>query len=233
MEILVCDNHSSDESIGWIRNIFGKNPRVKILETRENSGYGQGNNFAIRRAEGTFLLIVNPDNTLEKDAAEKMVRAMERDQSIGILSPKLVHPDGTIRDSARSFPTLTDLFIKRTTLKNIFSKRMRKYLQHDEDPTRVRETDWVAGACFVMRKDLYEKLGGFDKRFFLFFEDTDLCRRVWQAGKKVMYFPVAEAKDQKKRLSEGGLLSILWKKTMRIHLVSGVRYFMKWRGMGA
>lgn len=229
MEIFICDNHSQDESIGWIRNQFTSDPRIRIIESRENSGYGQGNDFAIKKSEGTFILIVNPDNQLKPDALEKMVRALERDTSIGLLAPKLVYPDGSVRDSARSFPTLTDLFIKRTSLRDIFQKRMDRYLQHDEDPNHARDVDWIAGACWLFRKDLYEKLGGFDERFFLFFEDTDFCRRVHQAGKKVMYFPVAEALDQEHRLSEGGVLGLLTKRTMRIHLMSGVKYFWKWR----
>lgn len=229
MEILVVDNHSQDDSIGVIRVTFRSEPRVRILETPRNIGYGKGNGLAIRQAEGTFLFIINPDNELEPDGLQKMVGAMEADPSIGILGPRLLQEDGTIRDSFRTFPTPTDIFIKRTFLRRFFPERMRRYLQHSEDPLSVRDVHWLAGACLLIRRDFYEQLGGFDPRFFLFFEDTDLCRRCWATGKKVVYFPLAAATDRKHRLSQGGFLSIFTKKTVRIHLVSAAKYFWKWR----
>jgi hypothetical protein len=79
-----------------------------------------------------------------------------------------------------------------------------------------------------MRKEFFEQLHGFDPRFFLFFEDTDLCRRIWAAGKRVVYWPGVTAKDRRERLSQGGVLSLLNKKTARIHLASGIKYFRKW-----
>ena len=88
--------------------------------------------------------------------------------------------------------------------------------------------DWVVGACLLLKKDLYERLGGFDERFFLFFEDTDLCRRVHALGKKVMYLPQIHVLDKKARLSGSGPLAVFTKKTMRIHLMSAIKYFWKW-----
>jgi N-acetylglucosaminyl-diphospho-decaprenol L-rhamnosyltransferase len=229
MEILIVDNHSENDSIGFLRNTFGTEEKVRILETPKNIGYGQGNALAIRQAQGRFLLIINPDNELEPGGIETMVNAMEADQRIGILGPKLIHEDGTIRDSYRTFPTVADIFIKRTFLRRFFPERMGRYLQHHLDHSHTQDVDWLAGACLLMRKDLYERLGGFDPRFFLFFEDTDLCRRCRVAGKRVVYFPEVTATDRKHRLSEGGFFSLLTKKTMRIHLQSAFKYFWKWR----
>jgi GT2 family glycosyltransferase len=107
---------------------------------------------------------------------------------------------------------------------------VRKYLQADADPDGVRDVDWVVGACLLLRRSFYEELGGFDPRFFLFFEDIDLCRRCWLAGKRVVYFPRAVATDRKRRLSEGGVFRLLTKKTGRIHVMSALRYFRKWHG---
>ncbi len=228
VEIIVVDNHSEDDSIGVIRNTFKDEPRVKILEAGRNRGFAHGNNMGERRAEGAYILIINPDNELERGSLEKMVAAMEADPSIGILGPQLVHADGTIRDSYRTFPTLSDLLIKRTMLRTLFKQRMRRYLQHGVDPSLVRDVDWLAGACLLLRRDLYEQLGGFDTRFFLFFEDTDFCRRAWGSGRRVVYFPHARATDRKHRLSEGGLLTLFTKRTVRIHLQSAFKYFWKW-----
>jgi N-acetylglucosaminyl-diphospho-decaprenol L-rhamnosyltransferase len=230
MEILIVDNHSKNDSIGVIRNTFETTPHVRMLETNRNIGYGKGNTTAINQAHGTYLLIINPDNELEAQGLRKMIDAMEQDVNIGILGPKLIHEDGTVRDSYRTFPTLTDVFIKRTFLKKFFQRRMHRYLQHGEDHTKMRDVDWLAGACLLMRHDLFEQLDGFDPRFFLFFEDTDLCRRCWNMGKRVVYFPFVHATDRKHRLSEGGFWSLFTKKTVRIHLFSALKYFSKWQG---
>lgn len=229
IEILLIDNHSQDDSIGVLRVRFAHEPRVRIIETPVNRGYGGGNNYAIRQAAaGAYLFIINPDNELQSDGLERLVAALKADPGIGIVAPRLVYDDGSLRDSHRKFPTMFDVFIKRTPLQRFFRKRLDQYLQHDRNPAVTQETDWVHGACLLMRRDFFLSLGGFDERFFLFFEDTDLCRRVWQAGKRVVYFPQVSARDSKVRLSEGGFFSLLTKKVNRIHVVSAFQYFLKW-----
>jgi GT2 family glycosyltransferase len=232
MEVLVVDNHSSDDSIGYIRNRARACPSVRVIETPQNIGYGKGNTLGARLAAGEYILIINPDNELEPQGAERMVEKMRAESSIGILGPQLVHEDGTVRDSFRTFPTVTDLFIKRMAfLRRRFPERVRRYLQHGEDLSATRYVDWLAGACLLMRRDFFLQLEGFDPRFFLFFEDTDLCRRCWAAGKRVVYFPRVQARDRKHRLSEGGMWALFTKKTARIHLLSAIKYFWKWRGL--
>ncbi len=230
LEILIVDNHSDDDSIGYLRNRSRGNPRIRIIETRENLGYGKGNNIGVEHARGENILIINPDNELEPGGLELLMKKMESDPSIGILGPQLVHEDGTIRDSYRTFPTAADIVIKRVPfLRRLFPGRMKRYLQHDQNASATRDVDWIAGACFLMRRDFYRSMGGFDPRFFLFFEDTDLCRRCARLGKRVVYFPEVRARDRKHRLSEGGVMALFTKKTARIHLVSAVKYFWKWR----
>jgi N-acetylglucosaminyl-diphospho-decaprenol L-rhamnosyltransferase len=232
LEIIIVDNHSQDDSIGILRNRFGSHANVRIVENERNRGFGRGNEAGIRIATGTYLLIINPDVTLPPDGLERMVRAMEADPTIGMLGPQLCFQDGTIRRSFRPFPRPLDVFIKRTPLRYIFRKRLSHFLGEHIDASVTQDVDWLAGGCVLMQMDVYRSMGGFDPRFFLFFEDTDLCRRLWNAGKRVVYFPEVKAQDGKKRLSEGGILSIFTKKTVRIHLVSAMRYFWKWRGQG-
>ncbi|UPA23150.1 glycosyltransferase family 2 protein [Candidatus Peribacteria bacterium] len=229
VEILVIDNHSDDDSIGIIRNRLSDMPGVRILESAENIGYGNGNAIGLKQATSPYVLIINPDNELQPDALEIMFKEMEAHPDIGIVAPKLVHEDGTIRDSARAFPTLSDTVIKRTFLARHFHNRMDRYLQRKNDPNTARDVDWVVGACMLIRHDLLAQIGGFDPRFFLFFEDMDLCRRCWNAGFRVHYLPKAIAGDRKRRLSEGNALSVLLKKTGRIHAISAIQYFWKWR----
>lgn len=229
LEVIVVDNHSCDESIQLLRNRFAQDPHVRILESRENIGYSRGNALGIRHARGKYLLVINPDNELESTGLRTMVAAMERDATIGILAPCLVYPDGSVRDSFRRFPSVVDVLIKRTPLRRLFPGRLRHYLRADEDPRAVQDADWVVGACFLIRRDVYEKIGGLDPRFFLFFEDIDLCRRVRAAGLRVVYFPTVTATDRVHRLSEGGVLQLILSRTGRIHIASALRYFWKWR----
>ena len=231
LEVIVVDNHSDTDSIGILRTQLPKDSRVCIVEASKNLGYGKGNNFGVRYATGEYLLIINPDNGLQPDTLERMIAVMEEDSTIGILAPKLVFPGGAVRDSARAFPSFSDIFIKRTILRHLFPQKIAAYTQGTLSQDHPAESDWVAGACLLLQRSFYEELGGFDPRFFLFFEDIDLCRRTWEAGKRVVYDPRIAVADREHRLSEGGILTVFTKKTVRWHLVSAVKYFWKWRGV--
>jgi N-acetylglucosaminyl-diphospho-decaprenol L-rhamnosyltransferase len=232
MEIIVVDNHSQDDSIGVLRNRCKKYKNIHIVETPRNFGFGGGYNRGAHHAQGKYLLFNNPPKLLEDNAIEGMVQKMESDPSIGIIAPKLIHPDGTIRESARALPSPLDLIIKRTYLRSLFPQILKQYLQADIDQNIPRDVDWVIGGCFLIANSLFKDIDGFDeKTFFLFFEDTDICRRVHLQKKRVVYDPTIEGKDRKRRLSEGGILSLLCSKVGRAHIMSACKYFWKWRNL--
>lgn len=226
LEILIVDNHSEDESIGTVRARFKNHPKIRFIESSGNCGYGRGNNLASRHAQGEFLLIMNPDNTLPADALEKMLSFIHTHPDCGIVGPALVYPDGSVRPSARHFPGIRDLLSKRLHPHEWHAK-YRASMPLDAGAIEV---DWLVGACLLIPKKVFDELKGFDERFFLFFEDIDICRRVKMKGKKIFYLPSIHVLDRKQRLSEGGLLSPIFKKTTRIHVVSAVKYFYKWSG---
>ena len=229
MEVIIVENHSDDESIGILRNGVKTIPNTRVIESPTNAGFGKGYNLGMRHARGRYILINNPVKLLTPESVERMVNAMEADPTIGILGPKLIHEDGTLRDSFRRFPRMADVVVKRTALRRLFPQRVQRYLQTDADPDAQRDVDWLIGGCLLLRRDLIEEIGGFDDRFFLFFEDIDLCRRCWRAGKRVVYFPSAQATDRKKRLSEGGAIHLVTNKVGRAHIASALKYFWKWR----
>ena len=228
LEILVVDNHSDDESMGILRARLSGMPHVRILESKLNGGFGHGYNLGLAHAKGTYLLLNNPSKIMAPLSIEAMVDCLKRDSSIGIVGPKLSHGDGTLRSSARAFPSPLDVVIKRTFLRNFFSRRLERYLQSNEDPEKMRDADWVIGGCLMIPRVLMQEIGGFDSRFFLFFEDIDLCRKCKKLGKRVVYFPQAEALDRKRRLSDGGVFSLLTSRVGRAHIASGWKYFLKW-----
>ncbi len=227
MEIIVIDNHSDDDSAGILRTALTGIPSVQIVESPANAGFGAGYNFAARYAKGEYLLINNPDKNLQKEGVAELIKKMKSDPTIGILAPRLLHPDGTARLSMRRYPRVIDVLARRSFLKRIFSRSLRRYLMVDADPLAEQDVDWIAGGCFLIRRDFFHALGGFDDRFFLFFEDTDLCRRCRGAGKRVLYYPAVTGTDKKRRLS-GERFRDLFKKTGRIHVISAIKYFLKW-----
>jgi len=230
MEIIVVDNHSQDDSIGYIRNNLGDMKNVQILEARANLGFGGGYGLGLIHAKGNYVLINNPDKILEPSGIEQMIAIMENDPTIGIIAPKLIHEeDGSVRSSARAFPRPLDVIAKRTALGRVFKKRVTRYLA-ESDAAHQRDVDWVVGGCLLMRTEVLRELKGFDPRFFLFFEDIDLCRRVWGMGKRVVYLPDVIATDRKRRLSEMSPLRMPFSMVGRAHIASAVKYFWKWRG---
>jgi len=231
-EVIVIDNHSEDDSIGIIRHQLQKVFPLRIVETHRNCGFGAGYNVGARFARGKYLLINNPAKILPRDGIERLVEHMEADSSIGILAPKLLHPDGTQRQSARTFPHPFDLVIKRTWLRYVFPCRVDRYVLAQKHGENVQDVDWVVGGCFLIRRSFFEELGGFDaERFFLFFEDMDLCRRCWLQEKRVVYTCKVIGSDRKRRLSDGGIFSLFTTRVGRAHIHSALRYFWKWRNL--
>ncbi|MFA5821114.1 MAG: glycosyltransferase family 2 protein [Candidatus Gracilibacteria bacterium] len=229
-EVIVCDNHSSDESIQFLRKAAKKN-EIKLIESKKNLGYGAAHNKAAYEAWGQYVLILNTDITVEAETLGKMVEYMEKHSEVGILGPKLMYHNGTVQPSCRRDFKFFDLIIKRTFLKKIgkWKRRYNRYLMIDFDHEKTQEVDLITGAFMMMPKKLFEKVDGFDERFFLFMEDFDLCRKVRGAGYKIVYFPQAVAKHYHKRLSEGGVLRLVFSRISWLHLVSALKYFWKWR----
>jgi N-acetylglucosaminyl-diphospho-decaprenol L-rhamnosyltransferase len=209
-----------------MRARYHHHPLVRIVEMPDNVGYGRANTYAASLALGEYLFIINPDNTLQRDTLERMVSILQQDPSIGILAPQLQYSTGGIRPSARPFPTLLELMTKRL-FPSFWMQQYQRFL-HQMKGDCV-DVDWLAGTCILLPRLLFVSLGGFDARFFLFFEDIDLCRRIHYAQKRVVYCRSIIAFDQPERLSGGSLFSVFLKKTTRIHLMSAVRYFWKWR----
>lgn len=237
LEILVIDNDSDDESIGSFRARWIHEPRVRVMESHANVGFSRGNNDAARHARGEYLLFINPDNTLPPDGLERMLEIFRENPNTGIVGPALVYPDGTVRPSARKFPTIADLLRKRLFPSHWQNEHtsvhahLQKQSPAQSSKLKVRSypVDWLVGACILMPRTLFSDLGGFDPRFFLFFEDIDLCRRCQLAGHRILYAPGIRVLDRRQRLSEMHPLSFLWRRIGRIHTVSAVKYFWKWR----
>lgn len=234
LEVVVIDNASPTalphDASKRIHDAF--HGSVSLVCNTNNVGFGRACNqgTALMPGKDAYLLL-NPDVEMEPGSLRVMAQYLEEHATVGIIGPRLTYEDGTIQDSYRRFPRPLDQLIKRTPLhrSRLLRERVRTYLMWDKDKERTEQVDWLVGACILVRAEAWNRIGGFDERFFLFYEDVDLCRRMEQAGYQVVYLPSARALHRKERLSDGGLLSIFTKRTLRIHLLSALKYFWKWR----
>lgn len=236
LEVLIVDNASYGVPSGaeTLAHEAFAGP-VRWVGNRVNVGFGKAcNQGAQLLGEKDSYLFLNPDVEVERTMLEDLRSYLHGHPDVGIVGPRLTYADGSVQDSYRRFPRPFDQFLKRTPLhrSRFLRHRVRDYLMWDKDKDRTEDVDWLVGACILVRSGAWESIGGFDERFFLFYEDVDLCRRTWLAGYRVVYHPSARALHRKERLSDGGILSVFTKKTLRIHLASAIKYFWKWRSGG-
>lgn len=229
-ECFIVDNASNDDSVEMIREQF---PWVRLLPLTENIGLGAGNNKAIEEAQGDYVFICNPDLVLDKGEIEKWIDWMDRNTDVGISGPRLLNPDGTDQYSNYRFPKLYTPALRRMPIGRM--KWVREYVDHytmkEHDRDTEYDCDWVMGAAMMIRRRAMDTFGAFDPNIFLYFEDTDICRRAWEAGHRVTYTPVAKCMHYHARES---LTSWPWEpltnKLTRIHIKSALQYFWKHRG---
>ncbi|MCK9186454.1 glycosyltransferase family 2 protein [Candidatus Gracilibacteria bacterium] len=229
-EIIFCDNASTDDSLKYLRTAVS-NGEIKLVEPGKNLGYGSGHNFAAKVASGEYLLILNTDITVEEDTLQKLVDYLDAHKNIGMVGPKLMYNSGEVQQSCRRDFRFSDLFIKRSFLRKIwpFKKRYDKYIMSDFEHDKEQEVDLITGAFMVMPKKVFDEIGGFDERYFLFMEDFDLCRKTRKAGYKIVYYPSASAMHFHKRLSDGVFFKLIFKKISWYHLASAIKYHLKWK----
>lgn len=228
-EIIVVDNASGDGTPEMVAHEF---PQVRLIASKVNTGFGAGNNTGIRAATGRYVMIMNPDIAVLDDALDRLVVFMDQNSDVGFVGPRLSNPDGSTQNSCYRFPTPLIPVYRRTPFGRLMRGQtaLADYLMTDWDHTKTRDVDWLLGACIMMRRETIEKVGLFDDRFFLYFEDTDLCRRAWEANYRVVYHPEANITHYHRRESAGSIFSLMTNWIAREHVKSGIRYFLKYRG---
>jgi len=226
-EIIIVDNGSQDN----IEELQQQFPDIKIVIAPENLGMGAGNNLGIKKARGKYLLMLNPDIYIFPGAIEKMYNYIKDKPDIGLVSPRLLNPDKTLQYTCyRWHQPLTPLY-RRTFLGRLkwAQKKIDHFLMTDFDHQTIQAVDWCQGSCFLIPKEVIDQVGQFDEQFFMYFEDTDLCRRIWQKGYQIIYLGDTELIHLHTRASQGGLTQIISNKLTREHIKSWIRYSLKHR----
>lgn len=189
-EVIVVDNGGTLAG-GGFRERF---PQVRLVENRENVGFARAANQGLRLARGRHVLCLNPDTVVHQGALAAMVAHLDAHPAVGAVGARLLESDGTLQYSCRRFPGYLTIFFGRyAVLTRLLPKNTasRDYLYLDWDHRTVREVDWVSGACLMVRREVADRLGAFDEGYFLFVEDMDWCRRIRDAGWRVVYLPDA------------------------------------------
>ena len=223
-EILVVDNASHDGTVEMVRAEF---PNVHVIENSQNLGFTQANNQALAVAQGRYLFLLNPDTELRPLSLQTIVDYMDTHPDVGMLGPRLFYGDGTPQSSRRRFPTLATAFLESTILQQWFPRNrvLTQYYMLDTRDDETQEVDWINGSAMFTRREVYEKLGGFDEGFFMYSEELDWCRRIKQAGWKIVYLPTAQITHYEGKSSEQAVAR------RDIYFNSSkVRYFRKCRG---
>jgi len=187
---VVVDNGSRDGTVDFVRERF---PDVRVIEA-DNRGLGAGWNVGIRATEGRHVLLLNADAWLVGEALPRLVAFADTRLRAAIVGPRLLNPDGTLQRSVRGFPTpwrlATEYFFLRKLAPR--SSALNAFYAGGFDHDEVRVSDFVMGACMLVRREAIDEVGLLDEDFFLFSEETDWCFRFRQAGWEVVFFPGAE-----------------------------------------
>jgi hypothetical protein len=191
LETIVVDQASGDGTASWLA---AEHPEVRLVALEENVGFGAGNNRGAAVAEGRWLLLLNSDAFVRPGAIDELVRFAEARPAAGAVGPRLLWPDGRLQRSCRRFPTVFRIATEYLYLRKLAprSQALNGFYCGEFAHDAARRVDWVTGACVLVKRELYEQLGGFDERFFLYSEEVDLLYRAAQAGAETWYDPAAE-----------------------------------------
>lgn len=173
---------------------------LRITRNSTGRGFGSNHNTAFRQAAGQYFCVLNPDIRLTEDPFPVLISALA-DASVGVAAPRIVNPDGETEDSARRFPTLWAI------VRKVFTGAPH----HDYEVASVPlRPEWVAGMFMLIRSDVFRRLGGFDERYFLYYEDVDLCLRLRRLGYDAVLDPRAVALHDARRASHRDVMHLLW-----------------------
>jgi len=213
-EVIVVDNNSSDKSVEIIKQF----PQVIAIENKENVGFGAANNQALKQATGKFIFLLNPDTQIFPDNLKKLVEKIEEEEKIAIVAPQLVNEDGSLQEEMCPFPGLVDSILVLLKLHRLpFFKDL---VYPKVDYSQEQEAEHLMGSALVIRREVLDSVGVFDEHFFLWFEETDLEKRIKEAGWKLIYYPqVRVVHLLSKSIKQVSPLKrqLMWSKSLRIY----------------
>ncbi len=230
-EVLVTDSATEEDTEILMREEF---PEIRFFPFRKNVGFVAMVNKSLEEAHGEYIFLINSDIILTPDAVPKMLAYLRAHPDIGVLSPKQMNFNGTLQPSCFRFYRPLTIVYRRTFLgKFSFAKRhIDWFTMADYDKKEPRAVDWLMGSAMLVSREAVARVGMMDQRFFLYMEDVDWCRRFWEQGLRVVYYPeVFVYHYHGKGSAKGGFIgSLLFNRLTWYHIRSALQYFWKYRG---
>ena len=180
-EIILVDNASTDGSPEFVAAEF---PEVRVILNQHNAGFGAANNQGVRAASSDAVMFLNTDTVVQSGSIRRLLETLDGEPAVAAVGPALIRPDGSFQVSFGKTVSFLGQFIQKAVL-NPYHKRV---LPRRTGP---RTAGWLSAACLLARTDAVRRVGGYDERFFIYFEDIDLCRRLARAGGRLIYEPRA------------------------------------------
>jgi GT2 family glycosyltransferase len=223
VRVTVVDNDSPDDSLETIADLD-----VETIRSPRNGGFSYGCNLGAAGAVAPYLLFLNPDARMEPEALEALLDDLRANPAAALAGPLILEPGDELAFSRRRFPRQSTTYAQALFLHRLWPQAAwtDELIRDDAAYARAGTSDWVSGACMLVRREVFEAIGGFDERFFLYCEDTDLCRRIWDAGHEVRFVPGAVVRHVGGHSSGAG-------ETQPILARSRVLYARKHDGAGA
>lgn len=225
--VIVVDNASRD---GSCEHLSARWPKVQIIRSKQNVGFGRANNMALPYLQTPFLLLLNTDAFVRPDAIRRVVAFMEGHPKCGVLGVRLVGRDGALQPGCRRFPTPWNTFLARAGLERWLPGTLidERGWPHDSE----RDCDWVPGCFYVIRREVLQQVGLFDPRYFMYYEEVDHCAMTKAAGWDVVFSPCTEVihlGGESSAKSSTGLTA--YRQIADIEMESALLYFRKWYGL--
>ena len=206
-DIIVVENGSPDDSAARLTRELSN---VRLICSERNGGFSAGINIGAAAATRELMLVLNPDTYFVDQSIEQALAVFDACPDVGLIGLNLVYPDGRPQYSARRFYSMLDIIGRRSPLGNYWPLKGRvahHMMTSAWESEKPFDADWVMGTGFIIRRDLFEKIGRMDEAFFLYMEDVDLCARVWEAGYRVVCVPGARLVHDHQRSSSAGPFS--------------------------
>jgi GT2 family glycosyltransferase len=201
VQVIVVDNASPDDSAATVEDL-----PVELIRSPRNGGFSYGCNLGAARGRAPHVLFLNPDARITEQALARLVGVMREQPRAGVIAPCILDEDGQLAWSLRRFPQHRSTFAQALFAHRLLPRSAwtDELVRDSGVYSRSGTADWVSGACMLVRRAAFEQVGGFDESFFLYCEDTDLCRRLWDAGYSVHFEPTAEIRHVGGASSEAG-----------------------------
>lgn len=189
-EIIIVDNASPKK----LPKVISKDKSITIIKSSINKGFGYGCNLGSKSAKGEYLLFLNPDTVLLKSSITKLLKTFNNINKVGIVGPAMIDGNNKNLPTINAFITIQRAIFAYSFLNKLFPKNpiSKKFWMLGENREKTMTVDVISGACMLIKKELFKEIGGFDERFFMYFEEQDLCYRVKKAGFKAIFNPEAK-----------------------------------------